>query len=921
MDGIVTFVFLILGAVFIYRNYVENGKLRKQVDWLTKEIDLLEKEVSELLKTLGKGQEKEIEKAALVKDHIMESAEQVKEKPSLKKEEAANTEEPPSETTAPREDIKIPNPFYRAEKDETASNGGISGFEKDLSSRWMIWLGGIAFALGGAFLVKYSIDAGLLNPAVRVVMGTLLGVVLTIAGEILRQRRSKIGWLEGTPDYLPVAISGAGFFTAFAAIYASYALYHFIPALMAFIVLASLSFLATGFALYQGRFFAYLGMIGGLLIPMLVSTGSGNAWALFPYLLLMVAASLWVSRKQAWVDVVASSLILAMLWVVLWIFTNWQMGDIIPVGGYLLILTGLNMALLNGASPLRKTDPKLSGMFATHTVTKISDIVTLLSVVLLVSIVRLDHYSILGFSLITAGLLVQGYATYRSAENDMGGVIAIFGIIFMLATWHIEDLLPYKLALGVDTTHVMAWSAIMPPSLEKFLLACGFYGALIGFAIFIRLPEMLRKPLWATMGNLVPLVILIIAYFRIKDLDTSIYFAIAALILACLFTLEARFMHRQSEEQGMTPVAAYASGASMALALGLSMVLREAWLSFALALEIVALAYIWQKTAVRGLRTLALLLTSTVLIRLFFNENIFEYHHGGGAMPVINWLFYGYGLTAVLFAVAWRMFDEKRAGDRLVSVLKAGAIMLLISFITLETRVLFSQNNNLTGAITSLEIALHTINWAAATTLLMWREVKDQDRLLGMLRRFMSVITLIGLLIGGGFENDIFSSRANVGNLPVFNLLFLQLFIPAILFGVKAYLSHQGDRKNSIMIYGILSFLTMWYWLTAEVHHYFHPGGGGYASDWEHYSYSIVWLLYSIGLLVSGLKYNSRKIRMAGLGVLSIVVIKVFLFDMNSLEGLSRALSFMGLGAALIGIGYLYQRLNNVNGDGVELKA
>jgi uncharacterized membrane protein len=39
------------------------------------------------------------------------------------------------------------------------------------------------------------------------------------------------------------------------------------------------------------------------------------------------------------------------------------------------------------------------------------------------------------------------------------------------------------------------------------------------------------------------------------------------------------------------------------------------------------------------------------------------------------------------------------------------------------------------------------------------------------------------------------------------------------------------------------------------------------------------------------------------------VVAKVFLSDMAELEGVYRALSFLGLGAALIGIGYAYRRL------------
>jgi uncharacterized membrane protein len=38
-------------------------------------------------------------------------------------------------------------------------------------------------------------------------------------------------------------------------------------------------------------------------------------------------------------------------------------------------------------------------------------------------------------------------------------------------------------------------------------------------------------------------------------------------------------------------------------------------------------------------------------------------------------------------------------------------------------------------------------------------------------------------------------------------------------------------------------------------------------------------------------------------------VLKVFLIDMSDLTGIYRALSFLGLGAVLIGIGWFYQRL------------
>jgi uncharacterized membrane protein len=40
-----------------------------------------------------------------------------------------------------------------------------------------------------------------------------------------------------------------------------------------------------------------------------------------------------------------------------------------------------------------------------------------------------------------------------------------------------------------------------------------------------------------------------------------------------------------------------------------------------------------------------------------------------------------------------------------------------------------------------------------------------------------------------------------------------------------------------------------------------------------------------------------------------LAVLKVFLFDLGGLSGIWRALSFIGLGIVLIGIGLLYQKL------------
>ena len=56
-----------------------------------------------------------------------------------------------------------------------------------------------------------------------------------------------------------------------------------------------------------------------------------------------------------------------------------------------------------------------------------------------------------------------------------------------------------------------------------------------------------------------------------------------------------------------------------------------------------------------------------------------------------------------------------------------------------------------------------------------------------------------------------------------------------------------------------------------------------------------------------GIKLSRQYVRYAGLAVMVLVVLKVFLWDMSGLEGLYQIGSFLGLGLSLVGIGWLYQ--------------
>ena len=119
-----------------------------------------------------------------------------------------------------------------------------AGFEERIGTRWVVWIGGIALALGGFFLVRYSIEAGLLGPRVRVALGGLFALALLGAGEWTRRKES-ISTIPALPiANIPAILTAAGTAVAFATVYAAYALYDFLAPATAFALLGLAAFFA-----------------------------------------------------------------------------------------------------------------------------------------------------------------------------------------------------------------------------------------------------------------------------------------------------------------------------------------------------------------------------------------------------------------------------------------------------------------------------------------------------------------------------------------------------------------------------------------------------------------------------------------------------------------------------------------------------
>ncbi len=73
-------------------------------------------------------------------------------------------------------------------------------------------------------------------------------------------------------------------------------------------------------------------------------------------------------------------------------------------------------------------------------------------------------------------------------------------------------------------------------------------------------------------------------------------------------------------------------------------------------------------------------------------------------------------------------------------------------------------------------------------------------------------------------------------------------------------------------------------------------------------SLSVIWGLYSIGMLVSGIIRRFQPVRLAAIVLFWVTIFKVFLYDSSNLETPYRIVAFIGLGALLLVTAYFYNR-------------
>jgi uncharacterized membrane protein len=769
-----------------------------------------------------------------------------------------------------------------------------ASLEERIGTRWVVYVGGLALALGGLLLARYAIEQDFFGPAMRIASGLALAVALIAFGEKLRRR--DLATSAATPT--PAVLTAAGTTTAFGVIYAAHALYGFFGPGLAFVALGATALATLLAALLHGPAIAGLGLIGALGAPLLVHSSHPSPWPLAIYLAIVICAAYALARLRQWGWLAVSGTVGAALW-----------GGVMDLDFPKVHAARLHFAfhaalavwlyaldrrtLFANIDRCRKAANLVPALFALFAALQFGDFFSALG--------DLDSVWCLCVAVIIGAPAFAGASRPAFAPGLLLAAGAV--VVELLILW------PRMSGGGGGLARPGLFHAFA-------VIGAGAVAALSCRALW-RTEDLARRAttLLSSAAALTPLLALWVTrelsldYGEIETLFTKALWTGSALAVASGFSAFAWALRRRQPQAPSDRLALglMASAGFAALALGLNFALESGALTVALALSALGAAFVESRLDISTLRKAAAAMGLVVAARLAWDPRIVG--ENLGATPVLNWLLFGYGVPAVAFGLAARLLGRaKQDGAARIAQTLAVVFSALLVFFEIRHAMTGGDMTALRASLS--EFGLYVIAGLGFSHALMRLDANGARPVFGAFSRAFTIGATAGAAFGLLIAKNPYFDAVPVEGGVFLNALLLGYALPAI---VAALLANAGARSGWLVRMTRLIALALTFaYVTLETRRLFQGATIGWqagAESVEIYAYSVVWLALGVALLGFGLLRRSLESRVASAGVVLLAVLKVFFYDLGNLEGAARAFSFICLGAVLIGIGLVYQKL------------
>lgn len=751
--------------------------------------------------------------------------------------------------------------------------------ENLLKGNGLLWLGGIVLALGGIFLAKYAIEANLVSPEIRVLMGGVFGILLIGAAEFLN--RNKVQFKIHSP-YIIAAIASGGIITCFAMTQVAFDYYHFISAQTAFVLLAVIALLCISLALRYGPLLAGIGIIGAYAVPALVSTGSNNIFALLIYVSFVSGSAIWVANRvqQNWLW--WQSFVGHFIWLAAAVALSDQHDFAIVLFTCLLsIYYYVALDILGWKLQRHHTAPL---PLKTLLMPRKEQLGVLLPVILLAGFL-VSHPA--SSSIVTANLLLTAFLCLLAWRHSAFDSWPFIGLAFALFSFTLfgppesfdDNMFPFTgawLFIQVSVLLGLAYSVLAIkhfPTRHSYLFLLVLTPlSLFGLSYALSPPqaEGILYPLWV-----IELLLIAVA---------STFWA----------TKSQPIMHKVS----------YLLLSNGCLSLCLTMLLDASTLTLALVMQVASMSFLTRKYLVAlpdwlykvALTLVTIRLTAAPWLDSYTNETILGVHWTLIIYPLV--------IGLIWFARQYNQSDDLKAWFTGVMV------HVTALFVTTETAWLMSGHYPDFHNMSFEETTILSLNWLILGAAYLFRRqfvnrLKNLYEIAGYGLITMALLSHFKI----SFTHSPYFNDVSVGT-GLVNWLLPLWALPAVMFTLLRYLNllHYSLHKMASVFTGVFMF----FYINGLIRTQFHAGSIQLSlttPQSELYTYSIVWLVLSVICIFAAQYWQKTSLRHVGFSLLAMVVLKAFIVDMANLDGLYRALSFIGLGLSLVAIGWLYQKM------------
>ena len=798
----------------------------------------------------------------------------------------------------------------------------------------LAWAGGAVMLLGIVFFFVLAVNRGWIGPVSRVTLGSIASALVFGAGIYVKRRFVEL-------YHSALAAVGTGIAGGYMTLIAAKVLYDLVPDWAALVIAAGIAAAGVATAIaWSSELIAGLGLIGALLAPAAVGlqadelTAAGTAFAG-----VVFAATAIVAVSQRWSRLLVAGVVASLPQVAILVAqaepTEW---DVVSAASlFWLLYLGAAVAWQDrlGAAKLSKLTPPL----------------LILSAVLAgaTSATQFDGRSEGWATLIAAsvyGALAAGLFRVRR-HRDLSALLGAIGLA--LTAVALAELLsgPTLAIAWAAEAAVLAWLATRIDEKRYELAAIAYLAGSLGHSLFFDAPPTQFYEASA------------------RPADGAVAFAGAALAGAVV-TWYARERWRQPI--GWTSALAGLYAASLGI-LGLAEWLSSAPVDDAFdwghvgvvglwgctALAVLAAGHIAKRPEVRigGLIWLgatlvqayyyvsrevegsprgwaflvagAALLAGAVIDRLSVRDDLSLFSSAAGAVSSI-----GLGVAGLE-----QLIDGSRA-ENLALLALAGAYGLIAVLVFRRERdlstFLWAPALVVAGAASWLLLdgTWLVLAWSTASVTLILLARWTSEKRLELASGSFLLLALAQTLVNEAPLSDLFSSNPHPeSGVPAILLSLAAATVFATFIGEKAgeaptdpgpyeEISHALDAQRSfwrraaaaavavLCTYAIsLTILGV-----AEA-----VGNAGVTTDFQrgHSAVSAFWGLIGLAVLYVGLKRGLNWLRLIGFGLFGLALAKLFIYDLAFLSSITRALSFLAVGAVLLIAGFFVQKLSEEN--------